>query len=825
MKHSTPLQNATGYTNLLHWLNSKKWKLQPFQEDTLHAFLKGSSGLLNAPTGSGKTYALWFPILVRQLDRIADPDYKIKPGLKILWITPLRALAKDLQRNMQIACDELGVPWQVGIRTGDTSTKDRRLQKKEIPETLIITPESLHLFFAQKDSTSLLKDVQTIIVDEWHELLGSKRGVQVELALSRLRHLNPNTQTWGISATIGNLAQAKEVLLGMYPIENTVTIRSQADKNIIVETIMPEKVETLPWAGYLGIRLLDKVVEVIRQKRTTLIFTNTRSQTEAWYQAIIEHYPEFAGIAALHHGSLDNELRSWVEQALHEERLKFVVCTSSLDLGVDFQPVEAVIQIGSPKSIARFVQRAGRSGHRPDADAKIYFVPTNSLELIEVVSLREGIEKNILEERQPYINAFDVLAQWMVTLAVGDGFTEDQLFNEVIKTYCFQFMNREEWQWLLGYITTGSSSLEVYDEFNKVEKEGDRYVVKERRIATRHRLSMGTIISDASLRVKFQHGKFLGTIEEPFIARLKPGDVFWFAGRSVQYLRLREMTVTVKADNSKMGKVPQWLGARMSLSSKLSTFMRVRLANALSNERQEIEIEKLKPLLLLQNKRSKIPKENQFLIEQFSSREGHHLFMYPFEGRQVHEGMAAIVAHRISRITPITFSIAMNDYGFELLSDQYVNMKEILATTNVFTTENLIDDIHQSVNSTEMAKRRFREIASIAGLVFQGFPGRQMKTRQLQASSALFFDVMMEYEKDNLFIRQAFQETLDYQLAEPQLRKAMNRISEQKIIIVTIDKPSPLCFPILVDRARQQLTSEKLDTRVQKMIKAYSDGD
>lgn len=820
------MKNTDGYKKLMLWLKRKKWKLQPFQQDTLDAFMQGKSGLVNAPTGSGKTYSLWFPILVRYLNNQQEAADKKAPGLRILWITPLRALAKDLQRNMQLACDGMEIPWTVGIRTGDISAKERRMQKKQMPDALIITPESLHLLSAQKQNTDLFKNLQTIVVDEWHELLGSKRGVQTELALARLRRLSPKLQSWGISATIGNLNQAKEVLLGIdSDNENTIIIRSEDVKRIIVETILPEKIETLPWAGFLGIRLLDKAVDVIRKSRTTLLFTNTRNQTETWYQAIIEKYPEFAGIAALHHGSLDNELRTWVENALHDERLKFVVCTSSLDLGVDFQPVETVIQIGSPKSIARFVQRAGRSGHRPNAPAKIHFLPTSSLELIEIVALREGIEKSFLEERIPFINAFDVLAQWMVTLAVGDGFDEDQLYKEVKSTHCFQYITHDEWKWLVGYITTGSSSLEVYDEFKKVEKEGNLYVVKHRGIAMRHRLSIGTIMSDATLRVKFQAGKYLGTIEEVFISRLKPGDVFWFAGRSVQYLRLREMTVTVRNEASKAAKVPQWLGARMSLSIKLCLLLRDNLASALENPNHELEIEKLMPLLELQNRRSQIPSVNEFLIEQFHSREGHHIFMYPFEGRLVHEGMAAIIAYRISTIIPITFSIAMNDYGFELLSDQFVDMKHILAETVLFSTRDLIDDIHQSMNATEMAKRRFREIAAIGGLVFQGFPGKQIKTRQLQASSALFFDVMMEYEKDNLFIRQAFQETLDHQLAEPQLRMALDRIHLQKKLIIDMDKASPLCFPILVDRARQQLTSEKLDARVQKMIKAYSDGD
>jgi len=821
------VKNTEGYKILLQWLKSKKWKLAAFQQETIEAFLGGKSGLVNAPTGSGKTYSLWFPVLINYIN--TTKEYKTKPakGLQIIWITPLRALAKDLQRNMQQACLELEIPWQVGIRTGDITSKERTSQKKQLPQALIITPESLHLLFSQKNNSDLFKHIQTVVVDEWHELIGSKRGVQTELVLARIRQINPQLKTWGISATIGNLDQAKQVLLGVHDqkLKNSIIIKAKSKKKIIVQTILPEKIETLPWAGYLGLRLLDKVVEVIKQSRTTLIFTNTRSQTEIWYRAIIEKYPEFAGIAALHHGSLDKETRAWVEDSLHNEKLKLVICTSSLDLGVDFRPVETVIQIGSPKSISRFVQRAGRSGHQPDANSKIYFTPTHSLELIEAVSLREGVEKNILEERVSFINAYDVLAQWMVTLAIGEGFNETELFQEIKQTYCYQFIERKEWEWLLGYITTGSSSLIAYDEFKKVEIENDLFIVKDKRIAMRHRLSMGTIVSDAALTVKFQHGKYLGSIEETFISRLKPGDVFWFAGMSVEFLRIREMTVTVRRADGRKGVIPQWMGGRMPLSSKLSTFIRERLADALENPQKEVEIKKLQPLLQLQNTRSKIPASDELLIEQCETREGHHIFVFPFEGRLVHEGMAALLAWRMTRISPITFSIAMNDYGFELLSDQYVDMEKMLITNNLFSTENLWDDIQKSVNATEMAKRKFREIAAIAGLIFQGFPGKHIKARQLQASSSLLFDVIFEYEKDNLFIRQAMQEVLDYQLEETRLRNALNRITSQKIIIKRTVKPTPLSFPLLVDRLREQLTSEKLSDRVQKMIKQYSDGD
>ncbi|MBE9466426.1 ligase-associated DNA damage response DEXH box helicase [Dyadobacter subterraneus] len=820
------MTKSRGHIAVEQWFKYKNWKWAAFQKEASEAYLSGKSGLVNAPTGSGKTYSLWIPFLIRYINSLPKNPAKRSKGLQILWVTPLRALSKDLFRNMEIAALEMNLTLRIGVRSGDTSTKERASQKKQMPEALLITPESLHLLFAQKGSSETFKNLHTIVVDEWHELMGSKRGTQTELAIARLRTINPDLQTWGISATIGNLEEAKQVLVGMDSAEeDTVIVKAKTQKKILVESILPEKVETLPWAGYMGTRLIDYVVDIVRKSKTTLLFTNTRSQTEIWYRIIIEKYPEFAGIMALHHASLDREIRDWVEESLHEEKLKLVICTASLDLGVDFRPVDTVIQVGSPKSIARFIQRAGRSGHQPGVASKIYFCPTNALELIEAVSLRDGVEKQIIEDRPPVIHAFDVLAQWMITLAVGEGFDEKQLFDEVRNCYGYQFINREEWEWLLGYITTGSPSMTVYDEYKKVERIDGIYKVTSRRIAHRHMLSMGTIVSETSLKVKFQHGRYLGSVEESFVSRMKTGDVFVFAGMSVEFVRIHEMTVTVKKAEGKRGFLVRWAGGRMPLSSQLSAFIRDRLSDAIENPHKEKELSKLKPLLELQRERSMIPNTGELLIEQCETREGHHIFIFPFEGRLVHEGMAIILAYRISKLSPITFSLAMNDYGFELLSDQYVDMEKIVKEIDLFSTAHLVDDIYQSVNATEMAKRKFREIAAIAGLMFQGYPGKFMKTKQVQASSSLLFTVMTKYENNNLLVNQAYQEVLTYQLEEVRMRKALDRIETQKIIVKRTRKPTPFSFPIMVDRLREQLTSEKLEDRIQKMLKQYSDAD
>jgi ATP-dependent Lhr-like helicase len=812
-------ERTKGYKAIQHWLLSKNWKLADFQEESIRAYLQGKNGLINAPTGTGKTFSLYLPALIQYLN---SEETKKNIGLQVLWITPLRALTKDLQRNMQMACAELNIPWQVSFRTGDTTAKEKEKQKKQMPETLLITPESLHILFTQKEHAKHFRNLKLVVVDEWHELLGTKRGVQVELALSHLRALKPDVLTWGMSATIGNIDQALEALVGKSSKkENAVIITSKIKKKVVVESVLPDKIESLPWAGYLGINLIDKVMPLVFQSKTTLLFTNTRSQTEIWYRFVIEKYPELTGLVALHHGSLDPQLRAWVEENLHAEKLRLVICTSSLDLGVDFRPVDTVIQVGSPKSIARFLQRAGRSGHRPDAISKIYFVPTHAVELIEAVSLREGIVQNILEDRVPIVQAFDVLAQYMVTLALGDGFEEEQLFQEVRSTFAYQYLNREEWEYLLGFITTGGPSLTAYDEFEKVKREGKLFVVKNRYVAMRHRLNMGTIVSDSAMQIKTVGGKYLGSVEETFISRLKPGNVFSFAGMNLEFIRVKDMTAQVKKAESNKGAIPSWAGGRIPLSSKLTAFIRERLDDALNNKKNDPEINKLSPLLQLQAERSAIPHINQLLIEQCETKEGFHIFIFPFEGRLVHEGIASLIAYRISKIIPVTFSMAMNDYGFELLSGKPIDIGSLLEEYDLFTTEYLLDDIQQSVNSNEMAKRKFREIAAIAGLIFQGYPGKAVKTRHLQASSSLLFEVIREHEPKSLLIRQAYQEALDQQLEEQRLRNCLKRLSGLEILLKQTERPSPLAFPILVDRFREQLTSEKMEDRINRLLGEY----
>ncbi|UOE48924.1 ligase-associated DNA damage response DEXH box helicase [Mucilaginibacter sp. SMC90] len=856
---------SKGQQVIQQWYSEKNWQQFPFQAEMMDAYLGGYSGLLNAPTGSGKTFALFLPFLAGFIN--AHPDtYKTKQnnGLLMLWITPLRALTNDIRKAMQEACDEIGLPWRIATRTGDTSAAEKAALKRKLPEVLLTTPESLHLMLAQKEYPKLFNQLQVVVIDEWHELLGTKRGVQVELGISKLKALSLKSEAlsqkseisgvesevisqkpgaenkkvtkdlefkafdlrlkiWGISATIGNLEQAAEVLLGNdFPAEQVKMVRANLEKKLDIRSIIPQNIENYSWAGHIGLKLLPEVMEIVAKSKTTLIFTNTRSQSEIWYHAILDNYPEYAGIMAMHHGSLDNELRNWVEAALHAEALKLVVCTSSLDLGVDFRPVDTVVQVGSPKGVARFMQRAGRSGHHPGATSLAYFVPTHSLELLEGAALKEAIKDKIFESRDPMLLTMDVLIQYMVTLAVSDGFRADELFKEVKTTYAFADLSRNEFGQLLDFITSGGKTLAQYDEFLKVEVENGLYKVNSRRVAMRHRLSIGTITSELSIRVKWLSGGSLGTIEESFVSKLKPGNTFWFAGRSLEFVRVKEMTAYVKKSNSTKGIIPSWNGGRMPLSSQLAAVFRLKLDEVAHGIEKDIEVKALKPLFDLQQQLSHLPQSHEFLIESFKSKEGHHLLFYPFEGRLVHEGMASLLAYRISKIKPASFSIAMNDYGFELLADEDIPIEAALEDAGFFSIDNLIDDIQHSLNANEMARRRFRDIAHIGGLVFTGYPGQQVKNKHLQASTSLLFEVFSEYEPDNLLVRQAYNEALAFQLEEFRLRAALQRIQTQNIILKVIERPTPFAFPIMVDSlGREKLTTESLEERIAKMARSY----
>ena len=796
------------------WFAKRGWKPFAFQRRVWAAVERGESGLLHASTGAGKTYAVWLAAL-RAFK--AEAQGRHAAPLQVVWATPMRALAADTARALQMPLDDLGLPWSVGIRSGDTGSAERARQARRLPSVLVTTPESLTLLLTRAQAREDFATLRLVVVDEWHELLGNKRGVQLQLALARLRHWHPSLPTWGLSATLGNLQHALDVLLP----QGGLLVQGRQDKQLQVDTLLPTAIERFPWAGHMGLKMLDQVSREIDASTSCLVFTNTRAQAELWYQALLEVRPEWAGLIALHHASLARDTRDWVERSLKQGNLKAVICTSSLDLGVDFLPVERVLQIGSAKGIARLVQRAGRSGHAPGRRSRVTLVPTHSLELVEAAAARQALAAGHIEARHSPRLCMDVLVQHLVSMALGSGFHPQQLLAEVRSTWAFSELRDSQWQWALDFVCHGGSSLSAYPDYQRVERQPDgTYKVASERLARRHRMSIGTIVSDASLQLKYWSkgggGKALGSVEEAFIARLRPGDTLVFAGRVLELVRVENMTAYVRRSTARKAAVARWNGGRMPLSSELADALVEQLGAASQGRFQSPEMRAVRPLLALQAQWSALPTPETLLAETFKSRQGWHLFLYPFAGRMANLGLANLIAWRVSRVQPLSVSIAVNDYGFELLSPGNVDWATHLP--QALGTEHLLDDVLASLNAGEMALRRFREIAQIAGLVFGGYPAAQKSLRQIQASSGLFYEVFRKHDTGNLLLAQARDEVLNEELEIERLHRQLLKMGQLQLELRPLKRPGPLAFALLVEGMRETLSTERLADRIARMV-------
>lgn len=833
--HSTG-EHAARLDPALEYFAARGRQPFPFQLETWQAYLDGRSGLIHAPTGTGKTQAAFWGPLLEWLSQGKAPT--TPPRLRVLWVTPMRALAADTEQALHEIITDLDIGWSVERRTGDTAVSRRARQLKNPPTTLITTPESLSLLLTQKDAPSLFAQLACVVVDEWHELLGNKRGIQTELCLVRLRAWQPDLRVWGLSATLGNLDEAVAALIGQsmpvltrqshgtQPADKAVIIRGMLPKAIVIDALIPDHVERFPWAGHMGLKMLPQVVAAVEEGKTALVFTNTRNQAETWFQALLAERPDWESVLALHHGSLAHETRQTVEDGLRDGTLRCVVATSSLDLGVDFSPVDRVLQVGSPKGVARLLQRAGRSGHQPGATSRVTCVPAHAFELVEAAAARDAYTAGEIEGRETLDRPLDVLVQHLVTVALGSGFTAPEMLAEVRATYAYRNLTDDEWQWALNFIVHGGEALGAYNEYHRVAVIDEVYTVVDRDIAARHRMSVGTIVSDASISVRYQNGRELGTIQESFISRLKPGDTFVFAGRRLELARVHQMTAWVKLARRLKGTVPAWTGISLPISPELGAAVRRKLREARDGVYDGPEMNAVRPVLKAQQKWSALPGEDELLIERLLSRHGRrtaaHLFVYPFAGRLVNQGLATLAAYRLSRQRPLTLTLTANDYGFELLADDpeaFASLTEgpmVLAT--LFSSENLLDDIVAGLNESELAQRRFREIARVAGLVFQGFPGQPRKARHLQASSGLLYEVFRKYDAGNLLLEQAHREVLSRQFEASRLRRALDMMTSQRVLLCDIPRPTPLCFPLMVERIQAStLTSESLADQVRAM--------
>jgi ATP-dependent Lhr-like helicase len=825
------------------WFRLQGWTPMPFQRQCWQAYLAGESGLLQVPTGSGKTYAAVMGPIAEMLAAQPGQESRAKAsdGLRLLVLTPLRALSRDLALAIEEPISAMGWPLRVAIRNGDTSSHERRKQLRTPPQILITTPESLSLLLANPKAPELFGALQAVVIDEWHELMGSKRGVQAELCLSWLRQLRPGLRTWAISATIGNLNEAAQAAVGVGTAAATSPepriVTADIQRTTAIRSLLPDSIDGFPWGGHLGLRMYEQLVAGLDPAVSTLLFTNTRNQAERWHQCLRFACPEMEGLLALHHSAIDRAEREAIEARVKTGDLRWVVCTSSLDLGVDFQPVERVVQIGSAKNLARLLQRAGRSAHTPGGTSQVLFMPTNALELLELSAMRRGLAAGLVEHRRPPQLPLDVLLQHLVTLACGPGFVPQEALTAVRRSWSFRQLTDAQWQWCLAFLEHGGQCLAAYPRYRKLVRcrlddepaaagEPFRYRVLDKAIARLHRFNIGTITADRSVTVRFVRGAVIGHVEEAFIGRLKPGDVFFFAGRQLEFVRLREMTAMVKATAKKSATIPAWAGGQMALSDLLSQHLRAevdRCARALAGntELDSPELQALEPLLQRQANLSRLPRQHQLLMEVCRSREGSHLFAFPLEGRFVHEGLGFLWAWRLARHRPSTITVSVNDYGFELLAPKGYPFDELLELhgDDLFDLSQLEADLEQSVNLSELCRRRFRAIAQVSGLVTQGMPGQNKTGGQLQISAALLFDVLTKHEPQHLLLEQARREVMQEQLELHRLEEVLGRLAGSERLLERTSRPGPLAFPLLVERLNSRMSNESLLERVQRLIR------
>ena len=796
------------------WFERRGWSPLPFQQRSWAAYLEGRSGLIQVPTGSGKTFAAVMGPIAAMLAETGD-----HPGIRLLYITPLRALSRDLALAIREPITEMRWPLRVGIRNGDSSSSERSKQLKSPPQILVTTPESLTLLLSNSKAEELFRHLDTVVLDEWHELMGSKRGTQTELCLSWLRQQRPSLQTWAISATIGNLAQAARHALGTDG--DPVIIGGAPARVTEIRSLLPETIDGFPWAGHLGLRMYEDLVAAMNPGISTLLFTNTRNQSERWFQCLRFACPEMEGALALHHSAIDRSEREAIEASVKAGTIRWVVCTSSLDLGVDFQPVEQVVQIGSPKNLARLLQRAGRSAHLPGGTSQVLFMPTNALELLELSAVRRGLEEGLVEQRKPPNAPLDVLLQHLTSLACGAGFHPEETLRAVRSSAAFSNLAQEDWDWCLRFLEHGGDCLAAYPRYRKLEWDEavQRFRVRDSAIARLHRLNIGTITAAPAITVRFVRGAVLGHVEETFIGQLKPKDVFFFSGRQLEFVRLRDMTAYVKVSNRKSRTVPAWAGGQMALSDLLTHHLRLEVDRASRGELDTPELQALTPLFERQQDLSVLPRIGQLLIETCRTREGTHLYAYPFEGRFVHEGIGFLWASRLTQLERGTITVSVNDYGFELLAPKTYPMAELLEDHSdlLLNTDHLERDLEAALNLSELQRRRFRAIAQVAGLMHRGFPGSGKSTGQLQISASLLFDVFERYEPQNRLLLQARREVLDEQLELSRLEAALQRAAQQEWLHVATPRPGPLAFPLLVERLNNRMSNETVLERIQRM--------
>lgn len=794
-----------------HWFAAQGWRLRAHQQAMLDAAEAGQDTLLIAPTGGGKTLAGFLPSLVQLANQAGG-------GLHTLYVSPLKALATDIARNLLAPIDGMGLNIRAETRTGDTPGNRRARQRENPPDILLTTPESLALLVSLEDAGAMFGSLRCVIVDEVHALAGTKRGDQLALCLARIKQLAPKVRRVGLSATV---AHPKAIL--DYVGQGSTLIETKDGTPPQVKLLLPPG--EIPWAGHMGIKAAQAVLEKIREAAMTIVFVNTRAQAELMFQAIWRFNEENLPIA-LHHGSLDIAQRRRVEAAMASGALRAVIATSSLDLGIDWGGVDQVLQVGAPKGVSRLLQRIGRANHRLDEASRALLVPANRFEVLECEAAIAGVEARALDGDPPRPGGLDVLAQHLLGLACAEKFRPDDVYAEVISAGPYAALSRQDFDDVLQFVEDGGYALHAYERYRKLFRDSEGFVhVANSRIVRQHRMNIGTIVEAPVLKVRLVgakrgFGRLLGEVEEYFVNMLTPGDTFMFAGRLLKFLRLRENVVEAAEGGAGEPKVPAYEGGRMPMTTHLADRVRAMLHDPTCWDAFPEDVQEW---LRLQKRRSRLPGPDNLLVETFPRGGRWYMVAYCFEGRQAHQTLGMLLTKRMERFGFGPLGFVATDYVLAAWSvHPPVNLAQL------FEQDMLGDDLEAWMAESSMLRRTFRQVAVISGLIQRYQPNADKNRRQVTVNSDLIYDVLRKHQPDHVLLRATRADAASGLTDISRIALLLER-AHGRVVHMALSRVSPLAVPVLLEIGRERvaagMTEEELLREAEELVAEAMDAE
>ncbi len=774
------------------WLDQRGWSVRRHQAEMLDAARRGEHALLIAPTGAGKTLAGFLPT-------IADLIERPREGLHSLYVSPLKALAVDVQRNLLTPIEEMGLPIRVETRTGDTPSDRKARQRARPPQMLLTTPESLSLLLSYPDAPTLFGSLETIIIDEIHAFASGKRGDLLALSLSRLQAINPELRRVGLSATVGDADAYRRWLAPGGDADKVTLVEGDPGAPPALEILIPEG--RVPWSGHSGKYAARQVIDIIAQHKMTLVFCNTRGLAELIFQELWAENDDNLPIG-IHHGSLSREARRKVESAMAAGKLRGLIATASLDLGIDWGDIDCVVQMGAPKGSSRLLQRTGRANHRMDEPSKAILIPGNRFEYLEAQAAFDAVMAGERDTDQFRPGARDVLAQHIMAMACAGPIEPDALLAEVTSAMPYQWLDRAQLDDMLGFISTGGYALRAYDRFQRLKQEADgTWRLAHPRFAQQHRLNAGIIVDQPAVDVRFGNGRKLGTVEENFAASLSIGDRFFFSGMSLEVQRQTESDLVVRA-STKSATIPSWGGTRMAMSTNLAGRVRQFLADPSQWHRFPDDVHEW---LAMQQLRSVLPRPDQLLVETFPHEGLHHMVVYSFEGWNAHQSLAMLLTRRMQErgLKPVGF--VSNDYALAVYG-----LEPVLDPAPLFSANILDEELKDWIEDSSLLKRAFRDVAVISGLIERQQPGARKTGRQVSFSTDLIYDVLRRYEPDHLLLKAAWADAQARLTDVGRLGELIER-AVGTMLHQPLDRVSPLAVPLLIIIGREHVANKETD--------------